>query len=294
MVTSVEQLSLPDVVEPPALRGQLLKWIGSKYRVAGDIVRHLPKDYRRFIEPFLGSGAIMAAMAPVQGIGGDKFGPLIEIWRALATDPDELKLWYANRWHRIAEIGKKEAYAECLARYNRNPNGADFVFLCRACYGGVVRFRKADGYMSTPCGIHDPITPTSFNSRVDAWHLRLRHCEFVLADYRELLNHSGAGDLVYCDPPYTHSQTILYGAQEFDLSDLMIEIDACKRRGVKVALSIDGMKKSGADHCFIDVPKGLFEREIFVDCGRSMLKRFQLEGRGAEDEVVSDRLLLTF
>lgn len=294
MVAPVEQLSLPDVVEPPALKGQLLKWIGSKYRVAGDVVRYLPKDYRKFIEPFLGSGAIMATMAPGEGVGGDRFGPLIEIWQTLASNPDELKRWYADRWNRIAQIGKKEAYAECLGSYNRRPNGADFVFLCRACYGGVVRFRKADGYMSTPCGIHDPIAPRSFDSRVDAWHLRLRHCEFVQADYRELMQRAGPGDLVYCDPPYAHSQTILYGAQEFQLSELMAEIAACKGRGAKVALSIDGIKKSGADNCFIEVPQGLFEREVFVDCGRSMLKRFQLEGRDAEAEVVSDRLLLTF
>jgi len=74
----------------------------------------------------------------------------------------------------------------------------------------------------------------------------------------------------------------------------MSEIAECKARGVRVALSIDGVKKSGADHCHIDIPKKLFEREIFVDCGRSMLRRFQLEGRDAEDEVVADRLLLTY
>ncbi len=290
----MQQMSLPDVVEPPALAGQLLKWIGSKYRVAGDIVRHLPTNHRRYLEPFLGSGAIMATMAPRNGIGGDRFGPLIEIWQTLATRPHELKHWYAERWHRIAEIGKQEAYAQCLASYNQKPNGADFVFLCRACYGGVVRFRKADGYMSTPCGIHDPIAPRSFDARVDAWHLRLRHCEFVQGDYRELMRQAGAGDLVYCDPPYAHSQTILYGAQEFELAELMTEIAACKQRGARVALSIDGIKKSGADNCFIDMPRGLFEREVFIDCGRSMLKRFQLEGRDAENEVVADRLLLTY
>jgi len=197
----VEQLSLPEVAEPPALGGQLLKWIGSKYRVASEIAGYFPKNYRTFIEPFLGSGAVIATVAPPNGLAGDRFAPLIEIWQTLATDPERLKKWYSERWHRIAAIGKKEAYAECLASYNRSPNGADFVFLCRACYGGVVRFRKLDGYMSTPCGIHDPIEPSTFEARVDAWHLRLRHCEFVLADYRELMRRADSGDLVYCDPP---------------------------------------------------------------------------------------------
>jgi DNA adenine methylase len=236
----------------------------------------------------------MARVAPVHGIGGDRFGPLIEIWRKLATHPELLKNWYSERWNRIQILGKKEAYAECLNRYNHSPNGADFVFLCRACYGGVVRFRKADGFMSTPCGIHDPIAPESFATRVDAWHLRLRHCEFIQSDYRELMRRAGPGDLVYCDPPYVHSQGILYGAQAFKLDELMREISLAKDRGARIALSIDGSKKSGRDDCLIDIPRGLFAREVSIDCGRSMLKRFQIEGGSAENEVVSDRLLLTF
>lgn len=61
-----------------------------------------------------------------------------------------------------------------------------------------------------------------------------------------------------------------------------------------MALSIDGNKKSGNYLCDLPIPDGLFENEIFVDCGRSMLRRFQLEGQTLENEVVSDRLLLTY
>lgn len=288
------QMSLPEVVEPPALSGQLLKWIGSKHRVAAAISAYFPRDFGTYIEPFLGGGSLMARVAPSRGIGGDRFGPLIEIWQTLVADPDKLKEWYATRWNRISEVGKKAAYAECLARYNRQPNGADFVFLCRACYGGVVRFRKADGFMSTPCGIHDPIPPESFAVRVDVWHRRLCHCEFRNVDYRELMAEARSGDLVYCDPPYVHSQAILYGAQSFRLEELMDEIVKAKARGARIALSIDGSKKSGQNSCPIKIPPGLFARELSVDCGRSMLRRFQLEGGSAESEGVADRLLLTY
>ena len=108
------------------------------------------------------------------------------------------------------------------------------------------------------------------------------------------MSRAGSGDFVYCDPPYTHSQTILYGAQSFNLEDLMQEIVMAKGRGARIALSIDGPKKSGLDLCPIETPKGLFEREVMIDCGRSMLRRFQLEGSSAEHEGVFDRLLLTY
>ena len=108
------------------------------------------------------------------------------------------------------------------------------------------------------------------------------------------MNEAATGDLVYCDPPYAHSQTILYGAQAFSLADLFDTIANCKKRGVFVALSIDGSKRSGDLLCDLKVPDGLFSREVMVHCGRSMLRRFQLSGQTLETEEVSDRLLLTY
>lgn len=274
--------------------GQLLKWIGNKQRFAESIASYFPQRYNTFIEPFLGSGAVLATVAPVSGIGADVFKPLIEIWQTLKSSPGTITDWYAERWNQIESTGKKETYAAVLRSYNTNPNGADFLFLTRSCYGGVVRFRKADGFMSTPCGIHDPINPTAFQKRVVEWHGRIRNTCFLCADYRETFALAKTGDLIYCDPPYSFSQAILYGAQSFNLVELLESIERAKARGVHVALSIDGDKKSGDFLCDLPIPSRLFTREYSVNVGRSMLKRFQMEGKTLEKELVSDRLLLTY
>ena len=75
---------------------------------------------------------------------------------------------------------------------------------------------------------------------------------------------------------------------------LFESIERCKKRGVRVALSIDGTKKSGKENCRVPIPDGLFERQIMVKTGRSMLRRFQMDGRTLESESVADRLLLTY
>jgi DNA adenine methylase len=157
-----------------------------------------------------------------------------------------------------------------------------------------VRFRKSDGFMSTPVGIHDPIPPQSFANRVDTWAVRTRGTQFVIADFAETMARAQAGDLVYCDPPYVDSQTILYGAQSFSLERLFKAIAECKARGVSVVLSIDGTKYSGRKLCDVGIPERLFEHEIFVELGRSMLKRFQMNGQSLEEHEVTDRLLLTY
>lgn len=278
----------------PPLRRQLLKWIGSKQRVAHQIAAYFPSRFGCYFEPFLGSGAVLATLAPDRAIGSDSFPPLLEIWQMLRADPEQLKHWYAERWQTLRQGDRVAEYERIKAAYNARPNGADFLFLCRACYGGVVRFRKADGFMSTPCGAHVPIAPLAFAHRVDEWRRRTAGAEFLRLDYREALERAGKGDLVYCDPPYQETQRILYGAQAFDLGQLFAAIDRCRRRGARVVLSLDGTKRSGARVCKVPIPKGLFRRQVLVSNGRSMLRRFQLGGQTLEGEVVADRLLLTY
>ena len=275
-------------------RTQLLKWIGNKQRFAHEIASYFPEEFGTYYEPFLGSGAVLATLAPERGVGSDCFRPLVEIWQTLHDAPEVLKQWYADRWNQMIEGDKVEQYERIKVSYNARPNGADLLFLCRTCYGGVVRFRQVDGHMSTPCGPHKPISPETFAKRVDEWRKRTAGTSFRLMEYEQAMDSAAEGDVVYCDPPYSHTQSILYGAQSFSLQHLFDVIGRCKDRGVFVVLSIDGTKKSGGLNCELAIPEGLFEREVFVHCGKSMLKRFQMNGKSLEGEVVADRLLLTY
>jgi len=272
----------------------LLKWVGSKQRMAHEIIAYFPVEFGGYFEPFLGSAAVLGTLIPEFGFASDTFAPLIEIWQTLKKSPETVKGWYKERWDKISQSNKVAVYEQIKAAYNAGPNGADLLFLSRSCYGGVVRFRKADGYMSTPCGIHHPISPESFSRRVDEWHKRISGTTFLCLGYEEAMSLAKPGDLIYCDPPYTYSQGILYGAQSFSLEHLLSVIEKCKARGVKIALSIDGTKRSGNLICDLPLPEGLFETEILIDIGRSMLKRFQMNGQSLAGEKVSDRLLLTY
>ena len=189
---------------PP--KSQLLKWVGNKQRFAGEITQYFPARYNTFYEPFIGSGAIISTVAPKNGVGSDLFKPLIDIWQKLKSDPNGLVEWYAERMELLDNKDKKEVYENVKASFNQSHNGADFLFLTRTCYGGIVRFRKADGFMSTPCGVHDPIPVINFQKRVREWHHRLKDVDFIHADYKEMFNNAQMGDLIYCDPPYSHSQ----------------------------------------------------------------------------------------
>ena len=297
MVNSRMQL---DLFEPSnasnvvPFKTQLLKWVGNKQRFAHEIASFFPENVATYYEPFIGSGAVLATYAPHEAVASDVFEPLAQIWQILVSDPDKLVRWYSDRFEIYHQHKKPIGYEQIKKSYNSNPNAADLLFLCRSCYGGVVRFRKADGYMSTPCGAHTPITPDNFESRVHLWRKRVGNTSFLHSDFEEIIQQAQYGDLVYCDPPYIHSQAILYGGQSFELVRLLKAIEDCKDRGVRVVLSIDGTKKSGDILCELPIPDDLFEREIYVNCGRSMLRRFQMSGCDLSSEVVKDRLLLTY
>jgi DNA adenine methylase len=285
---SVTKVTSPERVPPK----QLLKWVGNKQRFAAQIAAVFPREYNRYIEPFVGSGAVLGAMSPHRAIAGDALSPLIELWVALKNEPVKVYNSYAQNHSNFLE-NKEATYKRIRDSYNENPNGLDLLFLSRSCYGGIVRFTK-QGKMSTPPGAHTPIPPEAFKERMMLWRNRILDTEFVHSSYEILIDQAGTGDIVYCDPPYSDSQSILYGAQNFNLQDLFMRINEAKKRGAKVALSIDGKKFSGSKIIELNIPEGLFNRETFIDLGSSMLKRFQKKDQKMIGEDVQDRLLLTW
>jgi DNA adenine methylase len=270
----------------------MLKWIGNKQRSAAAIAAYLPSTYGRYIEPFVGSAAVLATMSPTTARAGDTLAPLIDLWTQIRDEPETVLAHYTREWLRYVS-DREGIYDEVLRRYNEDPNGLDLLFLCRTCYGGVVRFTKK-GEMSTPLGAHRAIPPKALALRLALWRPRIAGTEFVHQSYEQTMADVGQGDVVYCDPPYSFSQAILYGAQDFSIETLWTAISVAKARGAKVAVSIDGSSRSGEvvrQHAW---PDGLFPREVFLHLGGSMLKRFQLGGTDTEGHLVSDRLLLTW
>jgi DNA adenine methylase len=90
----------PVKVEP--FQTGLLKWIGNKQRFAHEIASYFPVDFGTYYEPFIGSGAVLATLAPRLAVGSDSFAPLVGIWQTLRQSPETLKGWYAERWEQMA------------------------------------------------------------------------------------------------------------------------------------------------------------------------------------------------
>lgn len=281
----------------------LLKWIGNKQRFADTIISYMPQEFNNYYEPFLGSGAVMAALLDSDAnklfpkfkhaYGSDVLPFLIDIFNLAKNNPIALSSYYREEIEKYKKDPDLQ-YNLIKNKFNNEHNPFDFLVLSRTCYGGVIRFRKTDGYMSTPRGPHNPISPEVFEKRLLQWHTLIQKADFDCMNYTEAMNRAQKNDVIYCDPPYTHSQSILYGAQSFDVEVLWKKIAECKARGVKVMLSINGKKDSGKTDIAAVPPEGLFERQLFVDCGISMVDRLQNSGKSMKNKKIDDQLLLTW
>lgn len=283
---------------------QLFKWVGNKHRFADEIIAYMPDDIQNYYEPFLGSGAVLGHLAYYTLCdpdfdkhfntlnGSDIMPPVTEIFNIVKNTPDLLIDRY-KFWSEKAEKNRKLAYQGAMDSYNNTGDPLDFFYVSRSAYSAIVRFRKEDGFMSTPIGPHTPISVSTLNQRVDIWHEILTNIEtnFRQASFEESFIHAQEGDLIYCDPPYTHSQTILYGAQAFSLDDLWNEIRDAKARNVRVMVSLNSLSKDGE---LISPPEGLFERDIVIRVGKSMIDRLQNGGKNKNYKSINDKLLLTW
>jgi DNA adenine methylase len=273
-------------------RGQLLKWVGNKFRYAEAIARQLPEDLGVYHEPFVGTGAVLATLAPERAIAGDTLPTLIELLHLVQIEPERLVDHYARARREILKHGRLR-YEAIKARYNADPTPEDLLVLSRTCYGGVMRFTR-EGKISTPMGPHNPMAAEKLARYMADWQVRLRGTEFVRQTFEETMLLAGHGDTIYCDPPYLHGQAILYGAQSFQLPTLWAAVAEAVERGANVVVSADGWRRSGAKTIDLGIPDGLFARELLIERGGCMLRRFQMEGSDMAFEQVADRLLFTW
>ena len=259
----------------------LIKWTGSKRSQAKSIAQLVP-PYKRYIEPFVGGGAMLYLLGHRGAIANDIYTPLIDLWRLLRDDPKSLMSAYATEWKRLDQElssvdvssmtrgnGIPKVFYEIRDRFNTAPNAIDLNFLMRTCVNGIVRFNDK-GYFNNSFHLsRRGMMPARFNATVRAWHPVLQGVELLNSDYRNVLRLAGAGDFVYLDPPYAKTKQRYAALLEPD--ELFSELEGLNSRGVRWALSFDG--KRGDIDMTHNVPAGLFKRHVYLHSGNSAVKK---------------------
>ena len=183
-----------------------LKWAGGKHRLVPRI-EPLLIDGSRFIEPFLGSGAVFMGLQKTYPsyLLADINSDLILLYNVVRANGLE----FITNCHRQLfsdNHNSAERFYDLRAEFNATDAAVDpirramlFVYLNRHCYNGLCRYSKG-GRFNVPYGKQP--SPYFPEKEIDAFAQKSLLADFLLADFRTVMADAGAGDVVYCDPPY--------------------------------------------------------------------------------------------
>jgi DNA adenine methylase len=230
-----------------------LKWAGGKTQLINDIEKALPKDISRdkfsYIEPFVGSGAVLFWMlnnfpnlekAVINDINED----LINTYKTIASNPKELISIleiFQNEFHNLEgnEDNKKVYYYQKRELYNtrkeeQSGQAALFIFLNRTCFNGLYRVNSKNLYNVPMGGYKKPTICDKEN--ILAVSNVLQKVEILSGDFEKTLNYTSGNSLFYFDPPYKPlsetSSFNSYAKDDFNDSEQIRLRDFCNKLDV--------------------------------------------------------------
>lgn len=223
---------------PPTPRSPFIKWPGGKRWLSTSVAETIRAELcGRYIEPFLGGGAVFFALQPRRAVLSDVNSELINLYEWVQQDPDQL----------VAKVWRYSNTAECFYRVRASRprtslgRAARMLYLSRTCFGGIYRLNQS-GEFNVPFGGSGRVVCR--RGVVRAASGGLRDAELRCLDFEGPMGLAGDGDVVYVDPPFARSAECSgfrrYNERTFKWSDqerLAEASQLAKERGAMVLVS---------------------------------------------------------
>jgi DNA adenine methylase len=198
----------------------VVKYRGGKSREIPKFLNYIPDDYDRYIEPFLGGGALFFYLEPDNAILNDVNTRLITFYKQLRDgypimrkQLDALQDQYDKNQaafkklklknpDKIVSNSNEDLYYKMREKYNKPESdyleGVVYFFINKTAYSGMIRF-NSNGEYNVPFGRYP-----NFNTRLlTAQHsILLKNAEIYNVDYAEIFNMATENDFMFLDPPY--------------------------------------------------------------------------------------------
>ena len=248
----------------------LLKWAGGKRQLIPVLAEHYPLRFSRYVEPFVGSGAVFFDLLNRGRLAGrriqlsdvnpdligcywivrDRTADVVRALKALTREyrVDGYSCYYDVRDRRFnaqrADLRMRAANEKDIASRYTPELAAMLIFLNRTGFNGLFRLNRTGGF-NVPVGrYNNPRILDEGNLYAVAAALSTDGVSIDLAPFHETLATAGRGDFVYCDPPYAPlSRTSSFahytagGFSAFDQRRLQQAVIAACRRGARVVVS---------------------------------------------------------
>lgn len=211
----------------------MIKYRGGKSKEIPNIMWHIPRFQGRYIEPFLGGGALFFYLEPREAIVNDINEKLIKFYLGvrdnypkLREELDEIgKLYsqYRSEFEALKKIHpdervddrNEEMYYHLRAQFNGTEppyysDAALYYYINKTAYSGMIRY-NANGEFNVPFGRYPHLNTEAVTK---SHSLLLQRARIYNEDYTEIFKMANDNDFMFLDPPYdcTFSD---YGNQEY-------------------------------------------------------------------------------
>ncbi|MDO9557218.1 MAG: Dam family site-specific DNA-(adenine-N6)-methyltransferase [Coriobacteriia bacterium] len=261
-----------------------LNWAGGKRWLVSNYPESLTQTEGRYIEPFLGSGAVFFHLQPSSSLLSDVNSQLVETFAAVRDDSGRV-------YDKLREHQRRHC-SEYYYRMRRSrprtaaTRAARLIYLNRTCFNGLYRV-NLKGEFNVPIGSKQSVVLP--DDDFAAWATALASSELVAQDFELTLESARKGDFVYVDPPYTvkHNMNnfVKYNEHIFSWSDqerLARSLTAVVDRGACVVLS-------NADHPSVRELYGSRSWDHMTVCRHSRLAASSDHRRPTTELLISSR-----
>ncbi|QCR38745.1 Dam family site-specific DNA-(adenine-N6)-methyltransferase [Nissabacter sp. SGAir0207] len=237
------------VMQPaaPSIEGAVrvrpfLKWAGGKYSVLDALLPALGTG-QRLVEPFVGAGSVFMNAGFERCLLADINPDLINLYQHLSDYPGAI-IPAASKL--VADCDSNEAYLALREEFNArlaNParHAALFLALNRTCFNGLSRYNRKGMFnvgWNKKAGSYFPA------AELDHFVGSSARREFICAPFQETIAQAGAGDVIFCDPPYEpmpgEGNFTSYTEHGFTYEDQVTLVDhllAAHGRGARVVIT---------------------------------------------------------
>lgn len=184
----------------------VLKWAGGKRQLMTSIVSLLPENISscKYIEPFIGGGAVLFHLQPKKAIINDFNAELINVYSVIKNNlPGLIKDLKkhknnADYFYKIRGMDRKSNFSDLpdIEKASR------IIYLNKTCFNGLYRVNSA-GEFNAPFGRYK--NPTIVNEaalRAVNEYLNNNNVLLLQKDFEDVLKKADKNCFVYLDPPY--------------------------------------------------------------------------------------------
>lgn len=263
-----------------------LQWAGGKRSLIKQYESYFPATFKRYLEPFLGGGALFFHLKPKKSILNDLNKEIIQTYEAVRDNPEVV----IKLLGKLKKIHSKESYklirdldrdVTIFKKLTAPEKAARMIYLNQTCFNGIYRVNRS-GHFNVPIGSSLNKTISDPSAILNASKL-LKKTELYSLDFSEIAKMATRGDFVYLDPPYDpiskYSDFTRYTKEQFSKVDQMRLAEtfiSLHKKGCKVMLS-------NSNTPFVkNLYKGFTIREVFAP--RNLNSK--AEGRGKISELI--------